>query len=188
MNNHTITIASDGKKYKPVMDNHFVLTVYGLDGMRDYSKTDENAVLTDAQLSLKIANQSFQEPNLAQGTTEIKKGNMSITFPTTINSMSSSMAFEVFVEASAYNVLYSWKMAAGNHVTGQVGNPQDYWKRVTVDITDGNKGTLYGTWTFDNAWISSLSGASLSNTSGQIKTVSVTLHYFRPRWEAATLS
>lgn len=182
MNDATIHIATSGSSYKPVMTNHFIVTISGLDGMKDWTSPDADALITDSELTLKVANQSFKEPTLQQTTVGIKRGNLEITFPGSINPMSSDATFQVFVNRSAYNALYSWKMLSGNHETGDVGDPNEYWKTVTVDITSGNKGTIYSTWTLPNAWISSLQGASFSNDSNEVKAVSITLHYFQPTY------
>lgn len=182
--NATRNIAQDPTLYKPVMNNHYILTVTGLDGMRDYTKDDANAVISDSTLSLKIANQTFAEPSLQQGTVEIRKGNMSITFPGTINAMSSSATFQVYVNKSAYDILYSWKMASGNHETGEIGDPGEYWKKGTIDLVSGNRGTIYGTWTLPNLWISSLQGVTFSNDSSEIRNVNVTMHYYAPTYRS----
>lgn len=182
--NATAHIAQNPKSYKPMMNNHYILTVTGLDGMRDYTKADKTAVISDSMLSLKIANQSFAEPNLQQGTVEIRKGNMSITFPGTINAMSSSASFQVYVSKSAYDILYSWKMASGNHEDGLIGDPDDYWKVGTLELVNGNKGTVYGTWALNNLWISSLQGVTFSNDTSEIRSVSVTMHYYAPTYRS----
>lgn len=183
--NATTNIAEDPTSYKPMMNNHYILTVTDLDGMRDYTKADTTAVISDSVLSLKIANQSFAEPSLQQGTVEIRKGNMSITFPGTINAMSSSATFQVYVSKSAYDILYSWKMASGNHETGEVGDPGEYWKTGTIDLVSGNRGTVYGTWTLNNLWISSLQGVTFSNDTSEIRSVTVTMHYYKPTYRSA---
>lgn len=182
--NATTNIAEDPKSYKPMMNNHYILTVTGLDGMRDYTKKDVTAKISESELSLRIANQSFAEPSLQQGTVEIRKGNMSITFPGTINAMSSSANFQVYVSKSAYDILYSWKMASGNHETGEIGDPKEYWKDGTVDLVSGNRGTIYGTWTLNNLWISSLQGVTFSNDTSEIRSVSVTMHYYKPSYRS----
>ncbi len=188
--NATSYIAADPASYKPIMNNHYILTITGFEGKKNYARSTATKIVNftqaEAELSLKIANQTFAEPNLQQGFQEIKKGNMSISFPGAINAMSSTATFQVYVSKSAYDILYSWKMESGNQVTGEVGDPQEYWREVKIDLVSGNRGVIYGTWTLKNAWISSLQGVTFSNDSSEVRSVSVTMHYYMPSYTSTT--
>ena len=173
-------IANDPTKYRPAMTNSFRISIPGLNGAIDKTSEEEGAVLgDDTELVLKIANESFKEPTLSQQSVSLKRGNLSIEFPGQIDAFSSTSTFTCFVDSDSYGKLYTWKCQAGDHETGEVGDPSDYWKTVTIEHLTG-KGELIGTWTLNNCWLSSLEGATFDNNSANIKTVSVTLKYFKP--------
>ena len=184
-NTSVINIAADPSKYHPVATNHFTVTFKlpeGLINQADPKKRTLRESGLDPILALKIANQDIQEPTLSQQKLTYKKGNLSISFPGTIDEFTGSANFDVFVKQSAYDALYSWKLASGNHLTGEVGDPEDYWADVDIDVTTGNKGTLVGTWKFYNVWCPQLQGVTFSNNSNEIKKVSIQISYFKPEW------
>lgn len=183
MNDAAYRIASNPASYRPVMGNHFEVTVHDLDGMINWADPDKS-LITESALTLKVANDTFQGPTLNQQAVSINKGNVTLEFPGRMDATQSTASFQVYVNKSAYDILYSWKMASGNHETGDVGAPSDYWKRVEVDVTTGNKGTLVGTWTLNNAWISSLQEITFSNADNSIKVANITLRYFKPTWRS----
>lgn len=178
-------IANDPAKYRPAMTNTFRITIPGLEGAADITNEEEGATLgEDTAVVLRVSNENFQEPTLNQGTVQIKRENLTIEFPGQMDAFSSTSSFTCFIDADTYGRLYAWKCQAGNHETGVVGDPQDYWKTVTVEHLTG-KGELIGTWTLYNCWISQLSGATFDNNSAQVKQVQITLRYFRPAWRKA---
>lgn len=178
-------IANDPAKYRPGMTNTFRVSIPGLNGVADKTSEEEGAVLgEDTELVLKIANESFKEPTLSQQSVSIKRGNLSMEFPAQMDAFSSTSVFTCFVDSDSYGKLYTWKCQAGDHETGEVGDPLDYWKTVTVEHLTG-KGELIGTWTLHNCWLSSLEGVTFDNTSANIKTCSVTLKYFKPTYRKA---
>lgn len=184
-NASVINIAADPSKYHPVATNHFTVTFKlpeGLINQADPKKRTLKDSGLDPILALKIANQDIQEPTLSQQKLTYKKGNLAISFPGTIDEFNGSANFDVFVKQSAYDILYSWKLASGNHLTGEVGDPEDYWAEVDIDVTTGNKGTLVGTWKFYNVWCSQLQGITFNNNSNETKKVSIQLSYFKPEW------
>lgn len=184
-NASVINIAADPSKYHPVATNHFTVTFKlpeGLINQADPKKRTLKDSGLDSTLALKIANQDIQEPTLSQQKLTYKKGNLSISFPGTIDEFTGSANFDVFVKQSAYDVLYSWKLASGNHLTGEVGDPEDYWADVDIDVTTGNKGTLVGTWKLYNVWCTQLQGVTFSNNSNETKKVSIQISYFKPEW------
>lgn len=184
-NASVINIAADPKKYHPVATNHFTVTFKlpeGLINQADPKKRTIRESGLDPILALKIANQDIQEPTLSQQKLTYKKGNLSISFPGTIDEFNGSANFDVFVKQSAYDILYSWKLASGDHLTGEVGDPEDYWAEVDIDVTTGNKGTLVGTWRLHNVWCSQLQGITFNNNSNETKKVTIQLSFFKPEW------
>ena len=185
-NDACLVIASDGQAYHPVTTNNFTVTVRLPQGLINQADPQKRPFAAEGEsdriLTLKVANDDFKEPSFGQATITYKKGNLEISFPGTINGFNGTSTFHVFVTKSAYDILYSWKMASGNHLTGEVGDPDDYWGEVQVDVTTGNKGTLVGTWVLHNVWLSSLDGITFKNGDNSPKTCSITLQYFRPEW------
>lgn len=184
-NASVINIATEPSKYHPVATNHFTVTFKLPDGLinqADPKKRTLKASGLDPILALKIANQDIQEPTFSQQKLTYKKGNLSISFPGTIDEFNGSANFDVFVKQSAYDILYSWKLASGNHLTGEVGDPEDYWAEVDIDVTTGNKGTLVGTWRLHNVWCSQLQGITFNNNSNETKKVTIQLSFFKPEW------
>lgn len=178
-------ISNNPAKYRPAMGNNFRVTIPGLEGILDKTSEEEGALLgEDTALTLKIANETFQEPTLSQQTVAVKRGNLTIEFPGQIDAFQSSSTFTCFIDSDSYGKLYAWKCQSGDHETGDVGDPQDYWKTVTIEHLTG-KGDLIGTWTLYNCWLSNLTGVTFTNNSAEVKTVSVTLRYFRPTWRKA---
>lgn len=175
-------IATNPESYRPVMTNHFDITIFGLDGMRNYASSDPKAVIKESKLTLSIATDTFQGPTISQQAIPINKGNLTIEFPGRMDAHTSTATFHVFVKKSAFDILYSWKMASGNNVNGLVGNPQDYWKVVEIDVTTGDKGLLVGTWRYQNCWLQSLQEVTFNNGANEVKTANVTMKYFRPQW------
>lgn len=183
MNKANFYISANPANYRPVMTNHFEITVHDLDGMINWADPDKKPI-ADSELTLKIANKNFSGPNISQQSVAIQRGNTTIEFPGRIDAFSSTATFEVFVNKSAFDILYSWKMASGNQETGEVGNPSEYWKRVEIDVLTGDKGTLIGTWTYNNCWLQSLQEVTFDNGANEVKSCSVTLKYFAPRWRS----
>ena len=187
-NDACLVIASDGKAYHPVATNNYTVTIRlpkTLRNQADPKKPLITDTLKDAVLTLKVANDSIDEPNFKQDTLKYAKGNLDISYPGRINGFSGNAKFHIFVQKSAYDILYSWKMAAGNHLTGEVGDPDDYWAEVDIDVTTGNKGTLVGTWKWRNVWCSDLQGVTFSSSGNDTKSVQITMHYFRPEYIGA---
>lgn len=184
-NDYCLKIAGNPENYHPVATNHFTVTIRLPEGLVNQADTDKRPFPKDTMLTLKVANKDIKEPSFGQQTLSYKKGNLEIVFPGTINAFSGTSTFDVFVTKSAYDILYSWKMASGNHLTGEVGDPRDYWAEVDIDVTTGNKGTLIGTWRLHNVWLSQLDGANFSNEANEKKTVSCTMQYFKPEWISA---
>ena len=184
--NRLITIADKIESYRPDMTHTFRMTILGLGGASDVSNSTPGAVLDEenSSLVLTIANDSFQEPTLRQGTVSFKRANLTIEFPGQIEAFSSTSKFTCFIDSDSYGKLYAWKCQSGNHETGEVGDPRDYWKDVTVEKLTG-KGELVGTWHLHNCWLSELSGETLDNNTANIKTCTATLKYFRPEWRKA---
>lgn len=186
MNDAVLNIANDPKSYHPVATNHFTVTFHMPEGLINQSDPEKRAFAKeDLILTLKIANDTIEEPRFTQQTLSYKKGNLSIEFPGSIDAFSGTARFHVFVSKSAYDVLYSWKMASGNHLTGEIGDPDSYWADVDIDVTTGNKGTLVGTWNWHNVWCNSLSGASFDNSASTPKTCEIGLKYIRPEWTSS---
>lgn len=180
---HCLVIASDGRAYHPVATNHFTVTINLPEGLINQADPEKRPFSkSDSQLTLKVASDNIAEPSLQQQKLSYRKGNLSIEFPGSIDAFSSSANFHVFVTKSAYDILYSWKLASGNHITGEIGDPEDYWAEVMIDVTTGNKGTLVGTWTWHNCWVSALQGVTFDNNQNQPKTCQVTISYFKPEW------
>jgi hypothetical protein len=183
-NDYCLTIANDGKAYHPVATNHFTVTMNlpkGLINQADPNKAPFNDA--DLTLTLKISAETFKGPGFQQSALTYKKGNLTIDYPGNISGFTSTATFDVFVTKSAYDILYSWKLASGNHITGEVGDPDDYWSDITIDVTTGNKGTLIGTWTLHNCWCSDLGSISFDNGSNNLMKCDITIHYFKPEWE-----
>lgn len=183
MNKANFYVSANPANYRPVMTNHFEVTVHDLDGMINWADPDKKTIV-DSELTLKIANKNFSGPNISQQSVAIQRGNTTIEFPGRIDAFSSTATFEVFVNKSAFDILYSWKMASGNQETGEVGNPSEYWKRVEIDVLTGDKGTLIGTWTYNNCWLQSLQEVTFDNGANEVKSCSVTLKYFAPKWRS----
>lgn len=183
---HTFHIAMNSAKYRPVMTNTFRVKIYDLGEVKDITGDDPESIYAEDDFAtvLEVSNETFQEPNLSQGTVAIKRGNLVIEFPGAMEAFSSSSTFTCFIDADTYGKLYAWKCQSGNHETGEVGNPEDYWKTVVIEHLTG-KGDLIGTWTLNNCWISQLQGVTFSNNSAEIKTVNVTFRYFNPQWRKA---
>ena len=172
-------------KFRPGMTNHYRISIKGLENLIDKTSNSENEALgEDTETILKIASESFKEPTLSQQTVQIKRGNLTMEFPSTIDAFSSTSTWTCFVDSNSYGKLYTWKCKAGDHETGEVGDPADYWKTVKVEHLTG-KGEVIGTWTLHNCWISSLEGANFDNNSAAVKTVSVTFKYFKPTYRKA---
>lgn len=187
MDNHAaFHIANDSVgKYRPSMTNNFRVTIWGLEGTADKVSEEEDATLgEDTGLVLKISNDSFVEPSFSQQSVTIKRGNLSIEFPSQMDAFSSTANFTCFVDADTYGKLYTWKCLSGDHETGEVGDPSDYWKTVTIDHITG-KGELIGTWTLNNCWISNLQGVTFDQSGSSVKTCQVTLKYFKPTYRKA---
>lgn len=186
-NDYCLAIAGDPQSYHPVANNHFTVTIRLPEGLINQADPQKRPfAASESILTLKIANRDIKEPSFGQQTISIKKGNLEIAFPGTINAFSGTANFHVFVTKSAFDILYSWKMASGNHITGEVGDPEDYWAEVEIDVTTGNKGTLVGTWRLHNVWLSQLDGVTFSNESNEAKSVAVTMQFFKPEWEGGT--
>ena len=183
--NSVFHIADKPQNYRPLTNNNFQLTVFGLDGMRNWALEDPEAKLTDSDLTLKIGNKSFGGPKFSQQSLSITRGNLTIEFPGRIDAFQTTAVFQVFMNKSAWDILYSWKMASGNHETGDVGDPDDYWKTVEIDVTTGNKGTLVGTWVLNNCWLSELQEVTFDHESNEVKSVNITLKFFKPKWRTA---
>lgn len=182
-NDFCLAIAQDGKAYHPVATNHFTVTMNLPEGLRNMADPRKSVFSKeDLTLTLKIANDTFQGPGFSQSTLSYRKGNLGIEFPGNINTFQSSAQFDVFVTKSAYDILYSWKMAAGNHITGEVGDPDDYWAEVSIDVTTGNKGALVGTWELHNCWCSDLQSITFDNNANAPMKCNITIRYFRPEW------
>lgn len=184
MNDALHRISANPRNYRPVMTNHFELTIHDLDGMINWADPDKGPIV-DSDLTLKIATKSWAGPKLSQQSVKIQKYNLEMEFPGRMNAFESSMTFEVFVDKSAWDILYSWKMASGNQETGDVGDPWDYWKTVDVDVLTGNKNTLIGTWNLKNCWLSDLQEVTFDNAANDVKTAQVTMKYFSPSWRKA---
>ena len=186
MENYLSHIADQtSRKFRPAMTNTFRITIPGLEGLIDKTSQEEGALIgEDAETILKVSNEDFKEPSLNQDSLSIKRGNLTMEFPGAIQAFSSSSSFSCFIDADTYGKLYAWKCLAGDHETGEVGDPVDYWRTVTVEHLTG-KGELIGTWTLNNCWVSSLEGATFDNNSAQIKKVSITLRYFKPTYRKA---
>ena len=190
-NDSVLVIASDGNAYHPVTTNNFTVTIHLPSTLVNYADPKKPLIsdsLKDSILTLKIANDSIAEPTFSQQKITYSKGNLSIAFPGRIDAFSGSANFHVFVTKSAYDILYSWKIASGNHLTGEVGDPDDYWGEVQIDVTTGNKGTLVGSWNLHKVWLSQLQGITFSNSANEAKTCSVTMEYFKPEWVGAQYS
>lgn len=188
MNNANFHIASNSGSYRPVMTNHFEVTIHDIADMvnqADPKKRKFSELDSEADLTLKIANNTFQGPQFNQQAVAIQRGNTTIEFPGKMDAHSSNATFQVFANKSAFDILYSWKMLAGNHETGDVGDPSDYWKKVEIDVMTGNKGKIIGTWTFHNCWISALQEVTFDNGANEVKAVTITLRYFKPQWRNA---
>lgn len=185
MNGANLTISRNAGNYRPVMTNHFEVTIHDLDGMVNWADPEKGPIV-DSELTLKIANKNFQGPQISQQSVSIARGNTTIEFPGRLDAFSSTATFEVFVTKSAFDILYSWKMASGNPETGEVGDPGDYWKKVDIDVMTGNKGTYVGTWTLNNCWISSLQEVAFDNSANEVKSCQITLKYFAPKWRRAS--
>lgn len=186
-NDSCLIIASDGNAYHPVATNHFTVTIRLPETLINYAdprkRTFAEIMSTDdLQLTLKVANDSIQEPTLNQQSLVYSKGNLSIEFPGRIDAFSGTANFHVFVTKSAYDILYSWKMAAGNHLTGEVGDPDEYWGEVQIDVTTGNKGTLVASWLWHNVWCNQLQGVTFSAAQNETKAVQIGMKYFRPEY------
>lgn len=178
-------IANDATKFRLGMTNNFRLNIPGLSGIADKTSGDNGAVLPeDTETTLRIAAETFKEPTLSQSSITLKRGNLSIELPGQMEAFSSSSSFACFIDSDTYGKLYAWKCQAGDHETGEVGDPADYWKTVTVEHVTG-KGELIGTWTLYNCWLSSLEGVTFDHNSADYKKVNVTLKYFRPEWRKA---
>lgn len=174
-------IADETKGFRPGMTNTFRVIIPGLDGLLDKASREEGAVITDSETVLKVSNEDFKEPTITQNTVQIKRGNLTIEFPGDIQAFSSDCNFTCFIDADTYGKLYTWKSLSGDHETGEIGDPAEYWRTVKVEHLTG-KGELIGTWTLNNCWCSQLSGASFDNNSAQVKKVAVTLKYFKPQY------
>lgn len=190
-NDSCIKIADDTSGYyHPVATNHFTVTIkfpknLGVDNKNiPLNKTIDK----DAELTLKIANDSFQSPGFTQQVLTYRKGNLAIDFPGALNAFTSTAKFHVFVSKSAYDLLYTWKLASGNHLTGEIGDPENYWATIMVDVTTGNKNTLVGTWTLNNCWCSDLQSITFDNNSNTLMDCSITIHYFKPKWDSSSTS
>lgn len=180
-------IANNSTKYRPSMTNNFRITIWGLEGIADKTNEDDGAVLgEDTGLTLRIANETFSEPTLNQQSVKIQRGNLSIEFPSQMDAFQSTSSFTCFVDSDAYGKLYAWKCLAGDHETGEVGDPADYWKTVTIEHISG-KGELIGTWTLNNCWLSSLEGVTFDQKASEVKSCKVTIKYFKPTWRKATV-
>lgn len=192
-NDGCLVIANDPASYHPVATNHFTVTFKLPATLRNYAVAN-NPLFTETVvnspdgliLTLKLANDNIQEPNFSQQSLTYQKGNLSIEFPGKIDVFTSTAQFHIFVTKSAYDILYSWKLASGNHLTGEVGDPEDYWADVDIDVTTGNKGTLVGTWHWHNVWCSQLQGITFNNGDNSPKTCTITMKYFKPEWESAS--
>ena len=172
-------------KFRPAMTNTFSIIISGLNGLSDITSSEEGATIgEDAETVLKVSNEDFQEPSFRQNTVQIKRFNLTMEFPADMQAFSSTSNFSCFVDADTYGKLYAWKCLSGNHETGEVGDPSEYWREVSVQHLTG-KGELIGTWTLHNCWLSDLSGATFDNNSAQIKKVQATLRYFKPQWRKA---
>ena len=186
-NDSCLVIASDGNAYHPVATNHFTVTLRLPETLINYADPQRRRFTDlmsteDLQLTLKIANDNISEPSLKQQSISYKKGNLTIEFPGSIDAFNGTANFHVFVTKSAYDILYSWKMAAGNHLTGEIGDPDEYWAEAQIDITTGNKGTLVGTWIWHNVWCNGLDGVTFDNNNNQTKAVRIEMKYFRPEY------
>lgn len=182
--NSLFHIAQDPAKFRPGMTNTYRITIPILpeDGKLIDKTGTEGALLSDnSELVLKIANESFKEPTLSQQSVQVKRGNLVMEFPSTIDAFSSTSTWTCFVDSNSYGILYTWKCLAGDHETGEIGDPNDYWREVIVEHLTG-KGEVIGTWTLHNCWISSLEGVNFDNNSAAVKTVSVTFKYFKPTY------
>lgn len=186
MENYLSHIADQtSTKFRPAMTNTFRITIPGLEGLVDKTSQEEGAVIgDDAETVLKVSNEDFKEPTLNQASISIKRGNLTMEFPAQIEAFSSTSSFSCFIDADTYGKLYAWKCLSGDHETGEVGDPTDYWRTVTVEHLTG-KGELIGTWTLNNCWVSSLEGVTFDNNSASIKKVSITLKYFKPQYRKA---
>lgn len=185
-NDFCLKIANDGQAYHPVATNHFTVTMRLPTTLQNAANPNAPFSQDDLILTLKIASESFKGPGFSQQPLTYKKGNLSIDYPGSMNSFTSSAAFDVFVTKSAYDILYSWKMASGNHLTGEVGDPEDYWAEIEIDVTTGNKGQLVGTWELFNCWCSDLASINFDNNSNNPMKCDITIHYFRPKWTNGT--
>ncbi len=194
-NDACLVIANDGRAYHPVTNNNYTVTIklpsnlinYADPKRRKFGEQAKSAADGDESiLTLKVANDSFDEPSLSQSSLDYSKGNLTIRFPGRMEATSGTASFHVFVTKSAYDLLYSWKMASGNILTGEVGDPDDYWAEVQIDITTGNKGTLVGSWVLHNVWCRSLQGVKFSASGNEQRTVQITLEYFRPEYKNGT--
>lgn len=180
--NSSFHIADNIAKYRPGMTNHYKVIIPGLEGASDKTSEIEGAKLgEDTETVLTIANESFKEPTLSQQSVALQRGNLTIEFPGKIDAFTSSSTFTCFIDSDSYGKLYTWKCQAGDHETGKIGDPSEYWKEVKVEHLTG-KGEIIGTWTLHNCWLSSLEGVNFDNKSSEIKTVSVTLKYFKPTY------
>lgn len=182
-NDYCLNIAADGKAYHPAATNHFTVTITLPETLKNMADPKRRLFSSeDSKLTLKISNESFQGPAFSQSAITYRKGNLGIDFPGIINTFTSTAQFDVFVTKSAYDILYSWKMASGNHLTGEIGDPEDYWSEVSIDITTGNKGTLIGTWELHNCWCSDLQPVTFDNNSNAPMKCGITIHYFKPEY------
>lgn len=181
MNSANYTVAANPASYRPQMTNHFEMTIQGLEGMINQADPDKGPI-TDSVLTIKIANDTFKEPDLNQQAVGFSRGNTTFEFPGRMDANQTTATFHCMVDKNAYDILYSWKLASGNPETGDVGDPQDYMKTVIIDETSGNKAKLLSSWTLNYAWISSLSGAQFSNSANEIKNVQITLRFFKPQY------
>lgn len=184
MNRAIFHIADETKGFRPAMTNTYRIIIPGLDGLPDKVSREEGAVLTDSETVLRVSNEDFKEPSFQQNTVQLKRANLVIEFPGEMQPFSSDCTFSCFVDADTYGKLYTWKCQSGDHETGEVGDPIDYWRAVKVEHLTG-KGELIGTWTLNNCWMSALSGATFDNNSAQVKKVTITLKYFKPTYRKA---
>lgn len=178
-------IADTVTPMRPGMTNTFRVKILDLEGVADKTSTVDGATLgQQTETVLMVSNEDFEEPKLSQNSVSLTRGNLVMEFPAQMTAHSSSSKFTCFVDENTYGKLYSWKCLSGDHETGEVGDPTEYWKTVIVEHING-RGALIGTWTLHNCWISDLQGVTFSNGSAEIKTCSVTLKYFKPSYRKA---
>lgn len=174
----TYVLADNPTLYEPQRSNNFDFVVTGLDGiLRAGAIGDEaQAVIANAQETLRIAVAEGFVPHFTQEVISINRGNDTVKYAGKITFGEGTLRIRDYIGADSKAVLMAWQNLSGNVRTEKVGHASDYKKdaylvEYTPDYIPVRR------WVLKGCWISGVSEDAYSHDSNDARRIDATIQY-----------